>query len=312
MLIDRRLPVALALAAAALLLPAPGAHAAFNTKPYVECSTYLPATDQVTTRFGYENRNAAIDNIPVGDFNYFEPDPLNRGQPAQFLPGRGSASFDVTAKAGAPPKWVLNGYPATGPASADAARFGAPCADRGAQVASVVPAAVRGGIADQRVTLFGQRLAGAAVSVSGDGVAVTVVRNESNQRLDLNVTVDPTADPAPRDLLVTDPSGAQVGCESCLALDAPEPPPAEEEPSNSTVTSEIVDFASDTKLATAVATCPAGTSAISGGYEVAALARLDGVSVITDRPAGTRMWRVVARTPRPTARGGLRAYAVCS
>ena len=71
----------------------------------------------MTTRFGYENRNAAIDNIPVGDFNYFEPDPLNRGQPAQFLPGRGSASYEVTAATGVPTTWFINGSSATGPST---------------------------------------------------------------------------------------------------------------------------------------------------------------------------------------------------
>ncbi len=330
----------LATTAAVAGVLAPGAEAqTYHTKPLVGCTTYFPGATpaaSVITRFTYHNTKAVSENIPVGDFNYVEPDPYDRGQPAQFTPGLRPASFEVTSPAAQPLAWVIEGVYALRGVGVDSLRFDTPCPDRGAQVTSVVPTALRAGAADQRLTIFGQRLRDVAVAATGGGVTVDPVQ-DSAQRLDLKVTVAPGADTSARDLLFTDPAGVQVGCQSCLALDAPSPDPGPQGPAGPAgaaglsglagppgrdgarganpvvrATGAAKRFSRRNRTASATATCPAGTSVVSGGHEVTRGGKLGTLSVVADRPTDARRWKVTVRAARASSVARLRAYATCT
>ncbi len=63
---------------------------------------------------------------------------------------------------------------------------------------------------------------------------------------------------------------------------------------------------------TALATCPAGTHVIGGGYE--SLGDAIKLTPVSSHPAGSDTWRVVLRSPQvvPTANVQIRVYAICS
>lgn len=58
--------------------------------------------------FGYNNRNAVVITLPLGGKNKFTPDPLDRGQPTTFQPGRIVNAFTVTWN-GSDLTWALKG-----------------------------------------------------------------------------------------------------------------------------------------------------------------------------------------------------------
>src|SRR5947209_7052502 len=79
------------------------------------CSTYNAQTGAVTARLGYDNTAIGIENEPAGDFNYIDPSPLDRSQPAQFIPGDSSWDYQFTAGSSASPladgslAWYIDG-----------------------------------------------------------------------------------------------------------------------------------------------------------------------------------------------------------
>jgi hypothetical protein len=70
----------------------------------------------ITAFFGYKNRNSFPVEIPIGDENKFLPDPVDRGQPTKFEPGRSplypNASFQVVF-GGESITWSLDGVSVT-------------------------------------------------------------------------------------------------------------------------------------------------------------------------------------------------------
>ncbi|MEA2303504.1 MAG: hypothetical protein QOH43_784, partial [Solirubrobacteraceae bacterium] len=161
----------LAVAGVAAARPA-GAEAANLDAPRVMCSTYNPAGHALSARFGVVNHDPVITNIPVGDFNYFDPDPLDRGQPGQFAPGYTffDANLNVTP---ADPQlaWVIWGKANVVDMDPAKLPFERPCADTGPTITAVLPGAVHPGGGSQALTIYGQGLAGATVSVGGAGVS---------------------------------------------------------------------------------------------------------------------------------------------
>ena len=67
--------------------------------------------------FGYLNPNAVDRHIRIGSGNRFLPAPVDRGQPADFLPGRAVAVFAVPLAGDSAMSWLLDG--ARAKASAD-------------------------------------------------------------------------------------------------------------------------------------------------------------------------------------------------
>ncbi|MBU0648186.1 glycosyltransferase family 2 protein, partial [Patescibacteria group bacterium] len=61
-----------------------------------------------TAHFGYENQNSHTVNIPIGWKNKFIPDPIDRGQPTDFLPGLHEDVFTVDFN-GSNLKWQVKG-----------------------------------------------------------------------------------------------------------------------------------------------------------------------------------------------------------
>jgi Collagen triple helix repeat (20 copies)/Quinohemoprotein amine dehydrogenase, alpha subunit domain III len=194
----------------------------------VVCGTYDASTSNATLRIGYLNTQRSFQTVGIGQSNFMFPNPEDRGQPSQFIPGLGS--WDLTNPAdGQDLFWGLatpaqpndavfiNLAPYLTP---DAVRFGRPCPERGPQITSVVPSALRAGVNGQRVTVYGQGLAGASATISGTGLTASTVGDTSDQRLDVTVDV-PSGATGARDLLVTDPQQRQTGCRHCVALDAP-------------------------------------------------------------------------------------------
>lgn len=316
--------VAIGLAATAVASP-PAAQAA-TVPSSVVCSTFNATTSTATLRLGTRNPGNSIETVPIGANNFFYPDLDDRGQPAQFIPGLQSWDFTVAAS-GQQLFWGLNGTyldlelfldPETLP-------FGRPCPERGPQITSVVPAALRAGVADQRLTIFGQGLAGSTATVSGAGVTADAIADTSDQRLDVIVDVDPGASTDPRDLLVTDPQDRQTGCRHCVALDAPAPEqgpvgpagpegaeghagPAGSDASPAVIRSTGVPVRFRNGKASATAACPTGRSVVSGGYVVAG-AR--GLSVVANRPPDASSWQVTVRAELAPANARLRVYATC-
>lgn len=307
---------------------APAAHAA-TTPNAVVCSTFDASTSTATLRLGTRNPGNSIETVPIGANNFFYPDLDDRGQPAQFIPGL--QSWDLTvAASGQDLFWGLNGqYLVLAPfLDPETLPFERPCPDRGPQITSVVPSSLRAGVADQRLTVFGQGLAGSAATVSGDGVSADAVADTSDQRLDVIVDVDAGASTDPRDLLVTDPQDRQTGCRHCVALDAPalDPGPAgpagpvgpsgpegaagpaggDASPAVVRATSAPVAFRNGKASATAV--CPDGRSVVSGGHDVS---RAAGLSVVADRPSDANSWQVTVRAESAPANARLRAHATC-
>jgi hypothetical protein len=168
------------------------------------------------------------------------------------------------------------------------------------------------------LAIFGQGLAGGTVAVSGEGITVTTAGTGTEQRLDATVTIGPDAATGPRDVLVTAPNGDQVGCRGCLMVEAEAPPvigpagPAGERgPAGPVGTAGRVVHATGAPVAlgadggaTAVARCPAGSTAIAGGYSLHGKGASRSLAVTADQPRGDDAWAVTvnARGARPTQR----------
>jgi hypothetical protein len=316
--------VAIGLATTAVASPST-AHAA-TVPSSVVCSTYDASTSTATLRLQSRNPGNSIETVPIGTSNFFYPDLDDRGQPAQFIPGLQSWDFTVGAS-GQQLYWGLNGEylnltPFLDPVTLP---FGRPCPERGPQITAVDPPALRAGVADQRVTIFGQGLAGSTATVSGAGVTADAIADTSDQRLDVIVDVDPGASTDPRDLLITDPQNRQTGCRHCVALDAPaaeqgpagpagpEGPRGPVGPTGSDASPTVIRATGvparfRSGKASATAACPAGRSVVSGGYDVAG-AR--GLSVVSNRPPDASSWQVIVRAGLATANARLRVYATC-
>jgi hypothetical protein len=216
--------VALSLAAAA------GAAEPEYTRPTgLVCMTYHAAAGTATARLGYSNVapfGTTTETIVDGDYNYLEPDPSERGQPEQFVPGNGS--WDLTVAADSPTLgWWINGFQTSVGLSGAQLPFDRPCPERGPSITAVSPAALAPGESAQ-VTVFGQGLAGSTLAVSEPGVTVSAPSEATAQRLTATVTAAAGAAAGTRDVLVTDQAGNEVGCRGCLAIEAgaaPQPGP---------------------------------------------------------------------------------------
>jgi hypothetical protein len=332
-----KLAAVAALAAAGVVAATPaGALAVYHTKPTgLTCMTYNAQAGTGVARLGATNTGTATDNIPAGDFNSIAPDPIDRGQPQQFSPGLSSWDFGFTA--GAPDvSWYINGLPATVSFKAADLPFDRPCPERGPSITAVAPTAVAPGSGPQRLTIFGQGLKGASVSLSGSGVPVTAPSAATEQRIDATVTVAAGASTGTRDVLVMAPDGTQVGCRGCLMVDpnaagsagpkgdtgpqGPAGPKGDTGPQGpagrSAVTS--VSHVAGNAVAltrsgaiTAVASCPAGSSVISGGYEVTGSGAPPAVNLLADHAQSDRQWAVTIRALGPVRGRHVVASATC-
>jgi hypothetical protein len=336
--ISTLIPIGLVLATTVASAPAAVPH---TVPSGVVCSTYDASTSTATLRLGTRNPDNSIETVGIGANNFFYPDLDDRGQPAQFIPGL--QSWDLTVGANAQDLyWGLNGaYLVLKPfLNPETLPFERPCPERGPQITAVVPSVLRAGGADQRVTIFGQGLAGSTATVKGAGVSAHAIADTSDQRLDVIVDVDAGAPTGPRDLLVTDPQHRQTGCRHCVELDAPaleqgsggpagpegQAGPAGPEghvgsigptgpagPAGSDAPSTVIRATSApvrfrSGKASATAVCPAGHSVISGGHDVA---RATGLSVVTNRPPDVHSWQVTVRAELAPANARLRVYATC-
>jgi hypothetical protein len=294
------------------------------------CTTFDAAANRSTVQLAADNHSQTNETVPVGDFNYFDPDPIDQGQPAVFAPGWSSWSTTVPLVADDAAyhqlAWVLNGsYDSILDTRASVQPFARPCADHGPAIASLAPAGLAVGGGAQALTLWGRGMAGATVLISGAGVHVGTPTAAVDQRIDVSVTVDADAAGTPRDVLVRTPDGLEVGCRACLSLaDAPggaaggaqgpkgdkgdagpqgpkgdagpqgpagAPGARAATPSVMHVQGAPVAFGRD-RSATATARCPAGTSVISGGHDVDPASGFGDLSVVTDEASGDRSWTV--------------------
>jgi hypothetical protein len=245
------------------------------------------------------------------------------------MPGNGT--FDTSLDAAMlPMAWTINGVGSTtGPLTGSDVAFDRPCPERGPSITAVSPAALAPGGGPQRVTVFGQGLKDATVSVSGSSVDVIAPSSATEQRIDATVTPAPGAATGPRDVIVTAPNGYEVGCRGCLLLDpnastvgpegpagpkgdtgvqgstGPEGPagpmgpqgPAGGDAAKSVThaSGRAVRLGRDGNAA-ASATCPAGYSAISGGYDITGPGHTRDVDVIATHADGNSGWKVSVRT----------------
>jgi hypothetical protein len=296
------------------------------------CTTFDAGANRSTVQLAAYNHSAINESIPAGDFNYFDPGPIDQGQPGVFAPGWSSWSATVPAVADTADHelaWVLNGsYDSILDTRASVQPFARPCADHGPAITSVAPTGLAVGGGTQALTLWGRGMAGATVLISGAGVHVGTPTAAVDQRIDVPVTVDADAAETPRDVLVRTPDGLEVGCRACLSLadasggaatgaqgpkgdkgDAgPQGPKGDAGPQGPTgapgasaATPSVVHvqvapvaFGRD-RSATATARCPAGTSVISGGHDVDPASGFDDLSVVTDEASGDRSWTVTVR-----------------
>jgi hypothetical protein len=296
------------------------------------CTTYNVGAGTATARFGYTNvapYGSTFQNILGGDFNYFEPNPTERGQPEQFVAGNGS--FDLTQPVGSPAlTWYVNGLGEGAEFGAAQLPFDRPCPERGPSVTAVDPTAIAPGQTTQ-VTVFGQGLAGASLAVGGEGVTVGTPSEATAQRLTATVSVAAGA-AGSRDVLVVDAAGNEVGCRGCLAIEAaatpqqgpPGPqgpsgprgepgPPGPRGPAGGATVTQVTGTPLKLGRAgatTATAGCPAGTSVVSGGYKLLGAGAPDSVSPLADAASGPAAWSVTLRVRG--ARRGARLVASAS
>jgi hypothetical protein len=295
-----------------------------------------------------DNHSQTNESIPAGDFNYFDPFPLDQGQPTMFAPGWSSWSATLPVVADNAPyqlAWVLNGsYGSILDTRASVQPFARPCADNGPAITSLAPTGLLVGGAAQALTIWGRGMDGTTVQISGAGVHVATPTAAVDQRIDVPVTVDADAAKTPRDVLVKTPDGLEVGCRACLQIaDAPStvatgpqgpkgdkgdpgsqgpqgdrgpqglagPPGASgATPSVIRVTSSPIAFGRD-RSATATARCPAGTSVISGGHDVEPSSSFESLSVLTDEASGDRSWTVTVRAAASRSARHLSVSASC-
>ncbi|MFP4438514.1 MAG: hypothetical protein ACLFVO_14825 [Chloroflexaceae bacterium] len=85
-----------------------------RVKPILDC-VYDNGDGTFTAFFGYSNPNSFAVDIPIGTNNYFSPDPIDRGQPTRFDPGRSpwGQSFNVTWDGQSNLVWTLQNRTAT-------------------------------------------------------------------------------------------------------------------------------------------------------------------------------------------------------
>jgi hypothetical protein len=89
----------------------PGAAAA-QVIPLADCVTDGSSPGLVQALFGYRNLESTVVAIPVGQDNFFMPDPADRGQPTTFEPGEFHRVFAVEFVANGGATWVLSGVQA--------------------------------------------------------------------------------------------------------------------------------------------------------------------------------------------------------
>jgi hypothetical protein len=341
-----------AIAALAVAATAQPVQASFGSvKPGgLICTTFNAASATSTVQLAAYNTSSVNESLPAGDFNYLDPDPIDRGQPGVFAPGWSSwrLSFPAVADDAAHQMaWVLNGaYDPILDTRASEQPFMRPCADHGPAIASVSPAGLVAGGAAQALTIWGRGMAGATVLIGGAGVHVATPTAAVDQRIDVAVTVDGDAARTPRDVLVKTPGNLEVGCRACLQIAAapdvqtgaqgpkgdagapgpkgdagPQGPKGDAGPAGAPgapgttaavvrATSAPAAFGRDGQ-ATASARCPAGTSVISGGHDVDSSASLQVVSVVTDQATGDRSWTVTVRAVPAHAGRRLTVSANC-
>jgi hypothetical protein len=223
-------PAVLAVMAVATTMAQPAQASSFDVKAGgLICTTFNAASTTSTMQLAAYNHSSVNQSVPAGDFNYLDPDPIDRGQPGVFAPGWSSwsTSFPAVADDAAHQAvWVLNGsYQDILDTRASEQPFQRPCADHGPAITSVSPALVPGGGA-QGLTIWGRGMAGATVLISGAGVHVATPTAAVDQRIDVAVTVDADAAKTPRDVLVKTPDGFEVGCRACLQIAAGSGAPA--------------------------------------------------------------------------------------
>ncbi|MDQ1723365.1 MAG: hypothetical protein QOG52_393 [Frankiaceae bacterium] len=321
--------VAAILAAMVVVTVQPARASTFDVKPGgLICTTFDAGTSQSTVQLAANNHSRTNESIPAGDFNYFDPGALDRGQPGVFAPGWSSWSTTFPAvadDAAHEMAWVLTGDADILDTRASVQPFARPCADHGPAITSVSPTGLVLGGGAQALTIWGRGMAGATVLISGAGVHVATPAAAVDQRIDVPVTVDADAPKTPRDVLVKTPDNLEVGCRACLQItDAPstaatgaQGPKGDAGPQGPTgeagpqgpagvpgvngatpsvihVTSGSTAFGRD-RSATATATCPAGTSVISGGHKVDPSSSVEALSVMTDEASGDRAWTVKVR-----------------
>jgi hypothetical protein len=323
----------------------PARASSFDVKPGgLICTTFDASSNASTVQLAADNHSQNEESIPTGNFNYFDPGPLDQGQPSMFAPGWSSWSATIPAVADDAARqlaWVLNGsYDSILDTRASVQPFARPCADHGPAIASVSPADLVTGRA-QALTIWGRGMAGATVLVSGAGVHVATPTAAVDQRIDVAVTVDADAARTARDVLVTTPDGLEVGCRACLGIAGPsstvavgaqdpkgdagqQGAPGERGPEGPAgaagasgalssvirVTSGPIAFGRD-RSARATATCPARARVISGGYDVEPSSRFKGLSVLSDEASGHRAWTVTVRAARSRSVRRLTVSANC-
>ncbi|HMJ37868.1 MAG TPA: hypothetical protein VK501_28425 [Baekduia sp.] len=343
--------VAAVLAATVVVTVQPARASTFDVKPGgLICTTFDAGTSQSTVQLAANNRSRTNESIPAGDFNYFDPGALDRGQPGMFAPGWSSWSTTFPAvadNAAHEMAWVLTGDADILDTRASVQPFARPCADHGPAITSVSPTGLVLGGGAQALTIWGRGMAGATVLISGAGVHVATPTAAVDQRIDVPVTVDADAPKTPRDLLVKTPDDLEVGCRACLQItDAPgvaatgaqgpkgdngdkgdagaqgprgeagpqgpagTPGVSGATPSVIRVKSGSTAFGRD-RSATATARCPAGTSVISGGHDVDPSSSGEALSVVTDEASGDRSWTVTVRAVPARSTRRLTVSATC-
>ncbi len=307
-----RAVAALALCPLLVALAAPATASATATASGIVCTTYHAGAGTASVRYGYSNVGAtssAFETVTELGDDFFSPPPLERGQPLQLVAGNGS--FDLTFAAGTEPApaWTINGTTETPDLAVADLPFERPCPERGPSISAVSPIGLAPGASGRDLTVFGQGLAGASVAVSGGGVSVGAPTASSEQRLDATVHVAPGAAAGPRDVLVTDGAGNEVGCRGCLTIGAggevsgppgPPGPRGEAGPPGASAASSASHVTAAERLgrhgeAAAVARCRAGSVAIAGGYRLAGYGKPAALSVLADGPKGTRGWAVAVK-----------------
>jgi hypothetical protein len=123
--------------------------------PVLECVVFSQTEPDLAV-WGYANRSGEAVRIPVGAENRFTPDPVRRGQPEVFEPGRFVGVFQTPFQAGAATlRWTLSDETATASASSP------PCTATVEVRKVVVPASDPG--------VFELRINGRQLAAGGDG-----------------------------------------------------------------------------------------------------------------------------------------------
>lgn len=324
---------ALALASALFAVLPGAASAQVATSPTgLVCLTYKSTTGTAIARLGYRNAGLTIESIAPSDNNFTAPPPADRGQPNQFVPGLGSWDISISAVS-LPITWSIDGTSAdTGTLTGSDVAFDRPCPDRGPSISAVSPTSVAPGATSQLLTVFGQGLKNATLALSGTGVTAGAPSDTTEQRIDVPITVA-SGSTGTRDVFVTDSNGYEVGCRGCLVLDpsarttgptgpqgptGPRGAPGGQGPAGTSGGTAVKHVTgSPVRLdsrgdASAQATCPPGTSVISGGYTLSGgRGHTHDVSVMATRATNARTWAVRLRTTGSGVKRRLTVSASC-